>query len=75
VLKILKIFPCIADLVSKYGARESYVMNCPQCSHPVEMITSGIHFGDSGSVRIYSDVDPFECPKCSYKESTTPGMY
>jgi hypothetical protein len=63
-----------SDLVERYGEGETYEMSCPRCSHPVEIITAGVHFGSSGSQRIYSEVDPFECPKCFYKEAPTPGI-
>jgi hypothetical protein len=63
------------DFVQKYGEGETYERNCPKCDHPVEVMTPGVYLGRSGKVeRIYSDVDPFECPRCFYKENPAPGI-
>ena len=64
----------ISEFVDKYGQGETYEIYCPKCTYPIEIDTTGVHYGVLGSIRIYTRVNGYECPKCFYKEAPRPGI-
>ena len=64
----------ISGFVERYGEGETYELPCPKCTHPVEVVTTGVHFGSLGSIKIYSLAGGFECPMCFYKQAPRSGI-
>ena len=55
-------------MIAKYGKGKLQERVCPKCEYKSEIQTAGVHVLGSGCIKVYSEDDEFQCPRCGFTE-------
>ncbi|XP_044182251.1 uncharacterized protein LOC122963036 [Acropora millepora] len=54
--------------IAKYGKGKLQERVCPKCEYKSEIQTPGVYVLGNGCIKVYSEDDEFQCPRCGFTE-------